>query len=350
MKPERMILAAALLAILLPVGVAPVHAQGGDMQGRLEQELQRTDEVIQRVADMARDAGNAQAGELVRKALELQGRARQSFGSGRYAISASQTKLARELAQRALGLMLRPEERAERVELELQRTDDLIASAREDAGPDRPEPAAKLLDGAMRQQEQAWEYYRASQLRPALRLTLQVREQLRRLDHRMADAVPAQLRARLDRTEEIVRQASDEAAAAGERQRTAMAERARAMLARAREEFADGRTRPALQHMEQAERLARRALRNAGEEGPPDDLEAAMSRYQARAEQIQARLNDFPSAEASRLLQESREHFRLAHELTDRNGAPPDADVRERATAELRIAMRLLERAGELVQ
>jgi len=349
MKPERWILTAVLLALALSLLVSPARAQMGDMQGRVEDEMRRTEEIIQRAADMARDAGNAQAGELVKKAMELQNNAQMSFGNGRYVMAGSQTKLARELAQRAMALMQRPEERLERVEFELQRTDELIAGARDHAGPDWPEGAQAILEGAMRQQEQAWEYYRASQLRPALRLTLRVRQQLRRLDRRMSNAVPEGLRARFAYTQQIVKQASDEAAESGERQRMALAQRAREMLARAEEKIAAGHPKPALQHMEQAERFARQSMQAGPGGGPPDDMEAAATRYEARMALLENRLADHPSREATRLMEESQEHFRLARELAGQDNGGP-GEVRERAMAELRIAMRLMERALELVQ
>jgi hypothetical protein len=347
MKPGRLILATVLAMVALFPG-APAQAQG-DAKARLEQELQRTAEIIQRAADLARDAGNAQAVELVKKAMELQAGAMESFRNGRYLVSASQTKMARELALRALGLLLRPEERTERVELELQRTDDMLASAHDEASPDWPENTRALLAGAARQQEQAWQYYRAGQLRPALRLTLQVREQLRRLDLHLADGLPEQLRARFERTEELVRRASEEAARSGENQRMALAERAREMLGRAREKLADVRPRPAMQHLQQAERLAEQSLRLAGESAPPDDFEAVVARYEARLAMLEGRLAEYPSREASRLMEESHEHFRLARDLTGRAGDAGDNN-RERAMAEMRIAIRLLERAAELVQ
>jgi hypothetical protein len=63
---------------------------------------------------------------------------------------------------------------------------------------------------------------------------------------------------------------------------------------------------------------------------------------------LEGRLADFPSREATRLMEESREHFRLARELADRGR--DSGEDRERAMAEMRIALRLLERAADLVQ
>ena len=348
MKHRRTIVAATLFVIAViaaPPLAPPAHAQGGDMMGRLEQELQRTDEIIQRAVELVRDAGNAQAAQLVKKAIEIQTEAHISFRNGRFAMCASQTKGARELAQKAMGLVQRPEERQDRVQLELERTDEMIQAAREEISPEWPETAMALLAGAQRQQENAWEYLRANQLRPALRLTLQVREMLRKLQHHMSGTRPDEIRREVEQIVELVRRASGEAEESGQRHRIQLAERAREMLMRAQEALQDGRARAARQHLQQAERLAQQSLRLENRQRGAEEFEAAMMRYEQRREQLQLRLVDFPSREATRLLEESTEHHRLAREqATAQDGSP------ERAMAELRIAMRLLERAGELVQ
>jgi len=345
MKLSRWIFASALTVIAGLLLSTPAYAQGGDMGSRLEQELQRTEEIIQRAMELVRDAGNAQAGLLVKKAIELQAEAHNSFRNGRWAICANQTKLARELAQRAMGLLQRPEERLERVELELERTDEMIQAAREKGSPDWPETALALMAGVQRQQEKAWEFYRATQLRPALRLTLQVREMLRKLDHQMSGTDPRDMRARIEQVSDLVGRAFREAEESGQTHRIQLSERAREILMRARERLADGRLRAAHQHLEQAERLANQALRLENRERGPEEFEADMGRYEARLEQLQLRLVDYPSREATRLVEESMEHHRLAREQ-----ATAEDGTLERAMAELRIAMRLLERAGELVQ
>jgi len=345
MKHRRTVLTALLMAAAGLILVIPAHAQTGDMGGRLEQELQRTDEIIQRATELVRDAGNAQAAELVKKAVAIQSEAHMSFRNGRRAMSATQTKTARELAQRAMGLVMRPEERKERVQVELERTDEMLQGAKEKMTPDWPETAMALLSGAGRQQENAWEYYRADQLRPALRLTLQVREILRKLQRQMAGNEPGEIRAHVDQIVDLVRRAVREAEESGQRHRIKLADRAREMLRRAQESMQDGRGRAARPHLEQAERLARQSLRVENRNDGADEFETSMMRYQQELKALQERLSEFPSAEATRLVDESMEHHRLAREVADGEEQAP-----ERAMAELRIAMRLLGRAADLLR
>lgn len=348
MKHGRTVLTVAFVALLVvaaPHLATSARAQVDDGRARLEQELQRTDEIIQKAAEQVRDAGNSQAALLVKQAIETQKEAHNSFRGGRFIVCAAQTRAAREMAQKALAILLRPEERTERVEQELQRTDEMIQAVREEASPDWPETALALLDGAERQQQKAWEFYRAGDLRPALRLTLQVREHLRKLQNLLPNGGAERFRERFEKVAELVRHALREAEDSGRKRRMQLAERAQEMLMRAKESAGSGRVRPAIRQLEQAERLAEQSLRLEGGQGGAQEFDAGMARYAERLEQLQMRLADHPSREASRLMEESTEHHRLAREQAGAKDGTP-----EQAMAELRIANRLLERAFELVQ
>ena len=342
MKTYGLTLGIALLAALF---CGQALAQGTGNMATLERELERTETVLERAAELARGAGNAQAGELVKRAIEIQTEARISFRNGNWEISRVRTVAARKLAERAIALLMRPDERLERVESELERTDEMLFRARERIGPSAPETAHTFLESANRQQQQAWEMYRGSQLRPALRLTLRVREMLRKLAAQLSQADPARFEAMYRRTEDLVTRALEKASGSGVQTMMEQAERAREMLRLAQQDFEEGHPGVARRNLDQAHRIAQRVMRAGENRVTVEDFERLAQRYEARFEVVGRLLADNPDPTAGGLMNESQEHYRLARELAPRSG-----DDLKRAMAEIRIAARLLERAQKALE
>lgn len=339
---KRILVTAFFAGMVGTMGVEAM-AQGPSDLANLEREIENTQVLIQRAADMARDAGNAQAAELVKKAQEVQHQARQSFGNGRFEAARIMTTAARKLAAKAISLMQNPDARGDRVQAELERTDDLLSRAREHLEPSSPESARTFLAAAHRQQEQAWQLFRSSEIRPALRMTLQVREMLRKLAARLGDNNTDRIEALLKRTEDLVGQANDAALAGGNQAALRLAGRATEMLNRAKEFIAQGRAQAAKRHLEQAGNLARQSLRQ-GENGAPS-LEDAARRYEAMFDQVRDMQGQTENPAVERLMGESREHFNLALELAASVG-----DNNTQALAEMRLAHRLLQQAREILR
>lgn len=333
-----------LTFLALGLLVLPAFAQGPPDVMNLERELERTEEMIRQAAELAGAAGNAQAAELVKNAMELQEQARQAFRNGFFEVARIRTTAARTIVAKVMAMLLDPKERADRVESELQRTDDLLAKTREALGPAGPEMARSLLDAAFRQESQAWEQFRAGNHRPALRMTNQVREILTRLRLQMEEFDPNRLEEAFSRTEEIVTKATEAAGSASSRVQE-LAEQAAHMLQRAHEFASNGQYLAAVHHLTQAQRLAHRALRLAGGQPDNDDYDRLAEQYQASFARIMDLLGQAPNEAAGNLIQESREHFRLSSELYQ---AGPESQ--ERAFAELNLAMRLLNKAKDLLE
>jgi len=317
-------------------------------QGRLEpadiaRELDRTDELISKASELATSANNAQAVELVQNAAAVQQRAREAYQNGFLEVARARTRAARSIVSKVMSMLLDPEERADRVEHELQGTDDLLAQAREWLGPSAPEMTRTLLEAALRQQSQAWELFRAGNHRPSLRMTHQVREMLTKIRLQVEEFDPARLEEAFRRTEEIVKGAM-ESSSAGSSRAMEMADKANQMLHRAVEFASNGRYMAARQHLTQAQRFAYRSMRITSGE-PVDDFERLAEQYQTSLARLTERLGQAPNESAARLMQESQEHFRLASELYQ-----AESESQERAFAELNLAMRLLTKARELLE
>jgi hypothetical protein len=336
MRFGRVVLVLALCLVLAP----SLRAQ------QVEAELDRTDIIIEKAADMAREAGNVQAGELVNRAVEIQLQARAAFGRGLLVLAEARTRMARGLAERAIALLMRPEERIERVELELQRTDELLAQARDELRDTQSEAALTILDLAERQQQQAWQLFRSNRLRPALRLTQNVREMIARASSQNEGVDPESLLLELEATGEIVRQASDAAEESGERRWIELARRAAEMLANAQRHAEEHRLRAAWQIMEQARKIAGQVLAQADDsESTRNDFERARVHYEELSQRLRERLAEQPNDEAIELLAQSQVHFDLALEI-----AAGNPDEHWRAMAEMRIALRLLTQAANLMK
>jgi hypothetical protein len=251
---------------------------------------------------------------------------------------------ARGLANRILSLLLDPQERSDRVEQELMHTDDLLARARDVLGPSGPDLTRTLLEAALKQQTQAWELFRAGNHRPALRMTFQARELLNKVRLQAEEFDPARLEKEFRQTEELVARAMDVAQSASSRVRQ-MAEQASNQLRRAHDFVSSGRYLAARHHLTQAQRLAHRALRLAAGDAGADDFERLSEQYEAGFARLSDGLQQNSHEGAAQLARESQQHFQLARELYQ---AGPESE--ERAFAELNLALRLLNKAKDLLE
>lgn len=338
MRLMRVVWLTAILTGLV-VAAPAAQAQMGNRE-RVGQALEETEAMIQRATDLAMEARNRQAGEYVKQAVEVQKLARQAFMGGRYESAMTRTRAARSLAEKALGLLLRPEEQSERVRLELEQTDEFLQAAREGMPPGAPEPVQMRLAAAAKKQARAWEMFHDGRLRPALRMTHSVRQTLRRMRDAMPGADPGEFRNHLPNVEEKVNAAA-EAAAQGDPRAQRFAERAQQALAEAKRHADRGNFQAANRALTKANKFADAAMTG---ERTHKAFANAVKQYEAQMERLRARLADNPNDEATRLMNESQEHFRLAQ-----RAAAGELDEMWRAGAEMRIAMRLLQQAGRLV-
>ena len=147
---------------------------------RVRQQLDRTREILDRARDRLSHCDVAAAREMLRIAIDMQGRAEVSFGETRYLAALQLTMSARERALRALQLCNAGESLDEIVASALQRTDDLLARVHEKVDGSDNERARQLLANADSLQARAHAEADAGHPRLALRLTRGAREQAER--------------------------------------------------------------------------------------------------------------------------------------------------------------------------
>src|SRR5262249_42508712 len=151
--------------------------------GRVQDQLSRTREILDRARDRLAHCDVPQARELLRIALDMQARAEASFGEARYLAALQLTMSARERALRALQLCNAGETLEEAAATAPQGTDALRARVHEQVDGGDDERARQLLANADSLEARAHVEARAGHLRLALRLTRNAREQAERAEH-----------------------------------------------------------------------------------------------------------------------------------------------------------------------
>ena len=145
--------------------------------GRVQDQLARTSELLDRARDRLSHCDLPPARDMLRTALDMEARAAQAYLETRYLAALQLTMSARERALRALRLCNAGESLDETVDNALQRTDGVLAHAHEVLGSDASERARQLLANADSLQARAKLEAQASHPRLALRLTRMAREQ-----------------------------------------------------------------------------------------------------------------------------------------------------------------------------
>ena len=247
--------------ILLLAG--PVMAQGShnNAAGQIENlrmEMERTDQVIEQ-ARQAVQASRSETGKIaLDQAIAVQTRAWEQFRKGNaygYGQAAKLTIVARELAQKAIAAsrMGSPTEENEDIVLhKLERVRQLLDRAREQIAGNNSSGVRTLYQAARDNLDQAWEFYRASQYRPAVKLCNQVETAIRK----MLSVALQQKR--------------------GESQFQRRAEQMQAMVERQQQQMADCGSETAQKLFEQAREMYRKALQTAEQNNP----EAAQKQLQ----------------------------------------------------------------------
>ena len=145
--------------------------------GRVQDQLNRTRELLDRARDRLSHCDLPAPRELLRTALDMETRAELAYSETRYLAALQLTMSARERALRALQLCNAGESLDETVANALQRTDDALGRAHEVVGIDASERARQLLANAESLQARARTEAQAGHPRVALRLTRMAREQ-----------------------------------------------------------------------------------------------------------------------------------------------------------------------------
>ena len=140
---------------------------------RVLAQLQRTRELIDRARDRMQECTRDPARAMLGTASDMQDRADEAGQAGRYLAAIQLTLVARERAHQALRLCDLSDNAQEGAARALQRTDNLIQRAHDQAG--LPDVARGPLQHAVELQARAWQEYRDQHYESSLRSTLSAR-------------------------------------------------------------------------------------------------------------------------------------------------------------------------------
>ena len=166
------------LLLLIVTGVIlcltdPAFAQ---FREKVEKELDRTDKVIERAKEAVAESRNPKAQALFDIAINLQGNARAALENERFGLAVKFTLRARKKAFETIGITKRSEENENLVSKAIERTDQVIAKAKEKVFLTESQRASSLLEATIKNQHRAKEFFNEHKLRAALKLTLRTRE------------------------------------------------------------------------------------------------------------------------------------------------------------------------------
>jgi hypothetical protein len=326
-----------LLATVLG-GVRPVAAQIGDGT-EVRRELERTDRVLEEAGRIVRDAGSQpRAVELLDLATHSQQIAWENFRAGRPRLALDQTRQARELARRAIGLVARPGNGEERARQALERAQHALERARECAGQPPSVAAARLLDIASTRFEQA----QAALQEQKYLLTVDLCQQVQRVLEDVCGGIgAAQVERLIETVDQLFERVAPEIAACPDPHASTLRDRAGELLQRAHELMASKNWQLAERAAREARELLLRALRAC--EQPPDleVVDRALEATAADLERLTPHIRDAGPQAAVTLLETATEHLMRARDLRR------DQQLRQ-ALAETRVARNLAWRAARL--
>ena len=279
-KEEEMNKRIALAALLIVFSAVMGFAQGGGGSmdpSRVETYLNQTDEILTNASAVVDTSGVDEAVSMLADATSLQSDAWAHFESDEYLPAFQTSRQARILAMRAVALATGhsgPAVTEEIVSRLLERNDEMIA----DIGPaveaaDRDE-LTDLCNSAVDLNDEAHSSFDGGELDIAFTEARRAHEILVRIRSLLAhhgDIAPDRLSEELDRTDEIIAEASEAVDVSGDDAAEALVEQAVELQTQARARFDDGHYRESAALTARARRLAQRALRMvSGGEIDPD--------------------------------------------------------------------------------
>ncbi|NOY88002.1 MAG: hypothetical protein GXO93_01255 [FCB group bacterium] len=150
---------------------------GNDLINKLRNELERTDQIIMRAKEVVLGSNSAKAKFALEQAIKIQNFAWYKFREGTltgYREAAMLTKQAREKAKYAIANGPYTEQNKDIVLKKLERAQELYQRAKEELSNNQNTNLKAIFSAIEDNLNNAWEFYRKGQQRPALKLCNQV--------------------------------------------------------------------------------------------------------------------------------------------------------------------------------
>jgi hypothetical protein len=184
-KLPKILIVALLAGLLMPSFVYAQMQQ--QIRNRFENEYRITDEVISHARNIIASSGIDKGRELLKLAEQIQSQARTMGMNRNFEQGVTTTLRAREQAKNATSLNQQANENANLVRHQLEKTERLLEQLRSNMPSDAGHKMESLYNSARENQRRAREFYHNQQLRPALKLSRQVENTLKRLLERFKE-------------------------------------------------------------------------------------------------------------------------------------------------------------------
>ena len=184
-KLPKILILALLVGFLIPSLVYGQMQQ--QTQNRFEQEFRNTNEVINHTRNIISSSGIDRGSELLKLAEGIQVQARTMGMNRNFVTGIALTMSAREKAKNAGMLNQQANENENLVRRQLEKTEKLLDRIRTNMPADAGQKIESLYNTALENQRRAREFYHNQQLRPALKLSRQVENSLKRLIERVRE-------------------------------------------------------------------------------------------------------------------------------------------------------------------
>jgi len=232
--------------------------------GLIEREIAKTERLLERIGDQVDGGGDRQPARMLREALQIQKRAKESYRQGRPSAALDLTRQARRMGMQA-AKTYSSQANDSSVEQALRLTDVLLEEARVVASDRRAEELNKQIERAAQIQKDAKRQFKNGNLEQAIGMTLRARRILKdalgamKSDLGREDVEPA-----LRGTDKLISRLKETLDDVDNDVAKELYERARAKQKQAWDEVDDRRFRAALAKTRLARNLANQAFRRIG--------------------------------------------------------------------------------------
>jgi HEPN domain-containing protein len=337
-NPGWLAVAIGVFVVATAIGAAPAPAIAQPRDGALvRMELERTDDLLQRAAEVVQRSGNPRAHGDLQLAHSVQATAWEHFHAMRFLLAHERTMQARELGGRAVRAAQQQGNAEQHAQRLLEDAQEKLERARECIGDPPSEQALRVLQVATTRLEQAREAFHETKYLVAIDMGRQV--------HRMLDELCGRrpghhVLGLLDNVRNLLERERQNLESCGPRA-LAILDRAAEQLARAEEHARAGNHEAATRMAEQAKGLVLQALRDC--EGSPDtaEVDRILEEAAAALDRIAGPVRESGNADAVALLDKAHEHLQRARELRERGKL-------RQVLAEVRVARNLGRRAARL--
>lgn len=319
------------LLLIIAVPQNDAFSQQGDLVDKLEAELVRTDEIIERANEVVQTSNSSTARLALEYAIKLQDNSKREFhmGQGHYKSSLELTIRARVRAQEAINAA-RLTSQSESVTLrKLEKAEELMDRVNQALIENPDNSVAGVYRSARDNLDKAWELYRSNQMQGALKLADQVERSLLKLI-RMSNQINNDiknyehrseiLREALERAKEIINECDSKNA-------FRLLEQAWGKFRNAELMASETKYQAALKNLQLAREFSSRAASLC------QNTDALERRYQHLNEQTDQLAEQIDSSHeiANNLLNQIRKQLELARQNLDNNNS-------ESATAAIKAA------------